>query len=181
MSLNPPIDSDHVPTLYQGEVLYIRRKSIRLIAKIGGCSIQSDGVLFCTSLRLCFVADKPTDKFTALEIPLMLVRNERFNQPLFGANNLSMNVSTANDWGTANEFSAKFEFRNGGAQTFLRIFWRVMSSVNDTRNIPVAQPVPDYVKEVASGNFVRSAFVDPSDPSYLYTSQPYQPTYVLLN
>lgn len=66
----------------------------------------------------------------------MLVRGERFNQPLFGSNNLSMNVASTNGWGSANEFSVKFEFRKGGAQTFLRIFWRVMSSVNDTRNIP---------------------------------------------
>lgn len=66
----------------------------------------------------------------------MLIRNERFNQPLFGCNNLSMNVATTNDWGNANEFSAKFEFRKGGAQTFLRIFWKVMSGVNETRNIP---------------------------------------------
>lgn len=42
----------------------------------------------------------------------------------------------------------------------------------------MAQAVPEAVRDVASGNFVRSAFIDPSDPSYLYTSQPYQPTYV---
>lgn len=44
--------------------------------------------------------------------------------------------------------------------------------------IIVAQPVPEYVREIASGDFVHSAFVDPTDPSYLYTAQPYQPTYV---
>lgn len=66
----------------------------------------------------------------------MLIRNERFNQPIFGCNNLSMNVAANDSWGTNMEFTAKFEFRNGGAQTFLRIFWKVMSGVNETRNIP---------------------------------------------
>lgn len=66
----------------------------------------------------------------------MLIRNERFNQPVFGCNNLSMNVVSNDTWGTNIEFTAKFEFRKGGAQTFLRIFWKVMSGVNETRNIP---------------------------------------------
>ena len=45
--------------------------------------------------------------------------------------------------------------------------------------ILAAEPVPSYIQEIASGNFVRSAFIDPTDPTYIYTSQPYQPTYVL--
>ena len=66
----------------------------------------------------------------------MLVRNEKFNQPLFGSNNLSMNVASQSGWGNSDDFTAKLEFRKGGAQTFLRLFWRVMSGVNSTRNIP---------------------------------------------
>ena len=63
----------------------------------------------------------------------MLIRNEKFNMPIFGCNNLTFNVVPQNSWGCGFQFSCKLEFRNGGAQTFLRVFWRVMSGVNDTR------------------------------------------------
>lgn len=43
----------------------------------------------------------------------------------------------------------------------------------------VATAVPPQVASIASGGWVQSAFVDPSDPTYIYTSQPYQPTDVM--
>ena len=44
----------------------------------------------------------------------------------------------------------------------------------------VAQVVPEFVRNITSGQFASSAFVDPTDPTYLYTAQPYQPTTVQL-
>ena len=66
----------------------------------------------------------------------MSIRDEAFNQPLFGCNNLTFNVAPQTNWGNGLAFSVKFEFRNGGAQTFLRLFWKVMSGVNECRNAP---------------------------------------------
>ena len=43
----------------------------------------------------------------------------------------------------------------------------------------VAEPVPPSVQEIASGSFIQTVYVDPSDPSYVYTSQPYQPATAL--
>ena len=111
----------------------------------------------------------------------MSIRNEKFNQPIFGNNNLSFNVVPQTGWGESYQFSVVLEF--------LRIFWKLMSTVNDVRNLPgshlsfilllVASVVPTPAMEVASGNWVRTAFVDPSDPTYICTSQPVQPTIVL--
>ena len=42
----------------------------------------------------------------------------------------------------------------------------------------MAVPVPAPILEVASGNWIRNSFVDPSDPTHIYTSQPYTPTAV---
>ena len=120
----------------------------------------------------------------------MSIRDEAFNQPLFGCNNLTFNVAPQTNWGNGLAFSVKFEFRNGGAQTFLRLFWKVMSGVNECRNAPgrslsypsrlVAGVVPDVIRSISSGQFASSAFVDPSDPTYIYTAQPYTPTTVPL-
>ncbi|KAK8815749.1 hypothetical protein WA538_004873, partial [Blastocystis sp. DL] len=176
MSVNPKLGADRTPLLFMGENLLLRRERIRLISKIGSFNVKSDGVLYLSTLRLIFVADRPTESFTGLDIPLLSIRNEKFNQPLFGNNNLSMTVAPQANWGESFQFSSVFEFRNGGAQTFLRVFWKLMSAVNEVRNIPVATAVPPQVASIASGGWVQSAFVDPSDPTYIYTSQPYQPT-----
>lgn len=47
-----------------------------------------------------------------------------------------MNVLPQDGWGEAYQFSSSFEFRKGGAQTFLRAFYRMMSNVNEARSIP---------------------------------------------
>ncbi|KAK8794153.1 hypothetical protein WA171_003278 [Blastocystis sp. BT1] len=176
MSVNPGIGQDGVPILFVGEKLLLRRNRMRLISKIGNFNVKSDGILYLSTVRLIFIADKQTESFTGLDVPLMSIRNEKFNQPIFGSNNLSFNVVPQTGWGESYQFSVVLEFRNGGAQTFLRIFWKLMSTVNDVRNLPVATAVPTPAMEVASGNWVRTAFVDPSDPTYIYTSQPVQPT-----
>ena len=66
----------------------------------------------------------------------MLIREETFNQPLFGCNNLSFVVVPQNNWGNNTTLHVKLEFRNGGAQTFLYYFWKLMAGVNETRNAP---------------------------------------------
>lgn len=66
----------------------------------------------------------------------MCIREEAFNQPLFGCNNLSFVVVPQNNWGHNTTLSVKLEFRNGGAQTFLYSFWKLMAGVNETRNAP---------------------------------------------
>jgi hypothetical protein len=70
------------------------------------------------------------------DIPLLSIRKEKFNQPIFGCNNLSMSVAPQNQWGERYQFDVRFEFTSGGANTFLRIFWKLMAVVNETRNLP---------------------------------------------
>lgn len=65
----------------------------------------------------------------------MRIMHERFNQPLFGCNYLSMDIIPGVDWGNAEQFSVKFEFRKGGAQTFLKLFWKLMGGVHESRSI----------------------------------------------
>ena len=42
----------------------------------------------------------------------MSIRNEKFNQPIFGSNNLSFNVVPQTGWGESYQFSVVLEFRS---------------------------------------------------------------------
>ena len=152
---------------------------MRLISNIGDFNVKSTGQLYLTTIRLIFVADTPSSDFKSLDVPLLLIRNEKFNMPIFGCSNLSFMVIPQTSWGCGTQFNCKLEFRKGGAQTFLRIFWKVMSGVNEVRECHDRNSISSSVRDIASGSFVSQVFVDPTDPSYVYTTQPCQPTVAL--
>ncbi len=45
--------------------------------------------IYLTSLRLVFVPERVEEKFGGLEVPLATLPDGEFNQPIFGANNLT--------------------------------------------------------------------------------------------
>lgn len=87
--------------------------------------------------------------------------NEKFNQPIFGPSNLAGKATppSAQD----KEISWKFSFCQGGTGIVLRTFLDLMQKQRvDTDEIGL-----DFVEQA------RQAFVDPSDPSVIYVSQPH--------
>jgi hypothetical protein len=97
---------------------------------------------------------------------------EKFNQPIFGANNLTGRVPPAADQNFLQQFDLKeykfcFTFNEGGCGTFLPIFFRIMGAIKQFGEEAAAKLVP----QVMSGMF-SAAYVDPSDPSKIYVSQP---------
>ena len=60
---------------------------------LNGALVERTGSLYLTSLRLVFVLDRPEEKFTGVEVPLSTLIDADFNQPLFGANNLSGTIA----------------------------------------------------------------------------------------
>ena len=53
--------------------------------------LSKNGKLYVTTIRMVFVASNPdvNSDFCSFDIPLSNVRGEKFNQPIFGCNNLS--------------------------------------------------------------------------------------------
>jgi hypothetical protein len=52
---------------------FLQRKGIELELSGGvPAKVKANGRLFLTSVRICFVPDKPTPGFTALDIPLQV-------------------------------------------------------------------------------------------------------------
>ena len=83
-----------------------------------------------TTFRIVFVPNRPSIQngvtFDAFDIPIKLVRNERFNQPIFGANNMTGIVAPISEVGLLVDTRWKLVFKEGGVGTFLPIFLRMM-------------------------------------------------------
>jgi hypothetical protein len=183
MALNPEINPNTgEPILFDdNELFLIRRDRINFTvketskpSKIGKFSAK--GTLYLTTESLFFVAAKPKVQsrcwFVSFRIPLTKMTKEKFNQPIFGANNLTGRVPPAADQNFLQQFDLKeykfcFTFNEGGCGTFLPIFFRIMGAIKQFGEEAAAKLVP----QVMSGMF-SAAYVDPSDPSKIYVSQP---------
>ena len=104
------------------------------------------------------------------------MRNERFNQPIFGANNMS-GTNDPLPGGLTNAITWTLTFKEGGVGTFLPLFFRLvqemrhrMAQENQAQyeHNFAAPPVAQQVVQQILG----AAYVDPNDPTKLYVSQP---------
>mmetsp|Transcript_27886 Transcript_27886/g.59034 ORF Transcript_27886/g.59034 Transcript_27886/m.59034 type:complete len:217 (+) Transcript_27886:61-711(+) len=177
-AVNPTLAHDHVsgglfPLPESGENLILKRDGIDFECKLArGGKLWGRGCFFLSSKRLVFVAAEKSCRadFKSFEIPLAMLREPKFEQPIFGANYLSGRATPPDDpasplAGGPTLFSLTFNC--GGCGTFLPLFYRLMSEVQQASAAPA--PLEQAVQE---GRIDQVAFVDPSDPSVLYLSQP---------
>jgi len=163
-----------------GELFLLKRDMVSIEIKSAGLPPlkTKQAMMYLTTSRVVLVPKKPVMmkdgfQFTSFELPLPGLANEKFNQPIFGANYLSGTVPPAPGMGLESEATFKITFHKGGAGTFLRLFFR---AIVDTRN-PQGQ---NLSMEIQSGNLEALAVTDPSDPSVVYLQQPNIPTAVLM-
>lgn len=143
-----------------------------LLCRNTGQKVTPTGTLFLSSVRMVFVADQPSQSFIALDIPLVYLRSEKFNQPIFGANNLTGMVFSVADGGASSEsppWEFTFYFKEGGCGTFLPLFFRILEAM---RSAPLEAQVPEAPTAPAAEEAVRTAYMDPNDPTRVYVVQP---------
>ena len=188
MALNPNLSRSE-PVVGSEELFLIRRDRVNFRvsetskpSKIG--VFKGVGSLYLTTESMFFVADVPKAqgphklRFESFRIPLIKMTREKFNQPIFGANNLTGRVAPACDANTLeqlnglNDFKFCFTFTNGGCGTFLPIFFRIMGEVRRYGE----EAAHHVAEQVLSGTFTGAAYIDPSDPSTIYVSQPQRHT-----
>jgi len=105
------------------------------------------------------------------DLPLATLVNESFNQPIFGANNLSGESPPLEGTGLQDIIKWVLYFNNGGVGTFLPLFFRLLSEMRNR----MAQSEPtNAFTSVEAQQIIQAAYVDPNDPSKLYVSQPTQ-------
>lgn len=193
MALNIPLTSDEngqFPLPFQGEVFMLTRDKITLTLKDGARDVPAvGGRLFLTNLRIVFlVAEKDRMKAQAesYEFPFRGLWDEKLNQPIFHANNITTNVQYYDDQPFQGTLSVKLIFKQGGVGTFLSVFnsvlreTRVQLQREERSSQQAPPPMPafnpestPFEQQFLQGDMQHNAaFVDPSDPSRLYATQP---------
>jgi len=214
MAANPPLYEalgaggavSLLPVPFAGERVLLRRDAMGLElrgelqdARGRARAWATSGSLVLTDVRLVFVAGKASrEGLRAFDFPLQYVRGERFNQPIFGANNLSGECFRVESGGSGRPLAFKFKFNSGGAGTFLPLFWGLMAYVREragsgsVSQAPQAPQAPQAAPQrapaaataaVAAGagvapqpdELLQTAFVDPNDPSTVYVVEPDPP------
>ena len=127
---NVPVAPDGVPIPARSELFLMRRSKINFSASAPGIGkFSGKGNIFVTTLRLVFVNEGLDGEFSSFDIPLSTTDREKFNQPIFGANNLTGTCVSLR--GTV--WNWKITFKSGGCGTFLPVYLMMMAEVRQNR------------------------------------------------
>lgn len=124
-----------------------------------------------TTARIVLINTGSPSKWTAFDIPLSLMSDDKFEQPIFGANYMRGTVQPM--YGLIpGPAKYKFWFMNGGCSKFLKAYHHIVNKLRAEMAKKTYNQT--FVPQFASGNFQEQfvAFADANDPSVLYVSQP---------
>jgi len=198
MSLNPPLMEGAgvdgtvsvMPNPYANEFFFLMRDKIDFEVIDGPNKFSATGRCYMTSHRFCFqergmtktdgrplVHKKTGQAWAAIDIPMLLVSDHKFNQPIFGANSLSGACTAIPDGGFVSEtIKWKIKFKNGGVGTFLPIFFRLMEYIEGHLRVSEGESKSDSKEEEAGQSVMNpiqarqicEAYLDPNDPTHVY-------------
>ncbi|KAL6748548.1 hypothetical protein V8C86DRAFT_2874636, partial [Haematococcus lacustris] len=138
------------------------------------------GSLFLSNVRLVFIADKADPSgLVGYDLPLVYLRNDKLNQPIFGCNNLAGQVWPAEPGGgPAGQLPPQdfvLYFKEGGIGTFYPLFYTLASRAKQALERAQQQQYRGPVDANPAGyteELIAKAFVDPNDPTVVFLSQP---------
>ena len=120
--------------------------------------------MILTSCRVICINEKQS-AFKAFDLPISLISNEGFAQPIFGANYLHGTCKPL-----LNSLPGNIDFKiwlmNGGCGTLAPAYLKMVKSCRRNRGRGVEQTV---INSYQSG---KKAYIDPNDPSVIYLQQP---------
>ena len=170
--LNPTLFSPTQPAQIRGEHFLLQRTGISCEINVPGLpTLKGTGQLILTTLRMVFVVSKKVSLgdgmfFEAFDLPLTTLSEDKFNQPIFGANNLTGKVEPIVGGGLPGPATFKLIFKEGGCGTFLHFYLRARREIKTGGG--------RLGSLAASGNLrmESAAFVDPNDPTVIFVVQP---------
>lgn len=123
--------------------------------------------MILTSCRVICV-NKNNSAFKAFDLPLSLISNEGFAQPIFGANYIHGTCKPLLNSLPGN-INFKIWFMTGGCGTFAQAYLKMVPSCKRNRGRGAEQSVINSYQN--PGNR-KTAYIDPNDPSVIYLQQP---------
>ncbi|KAL6780577.1 hypothetical protein ACKKBF_B12585 [Auxenochlorella protothecoides x Auxenochlorella symbiontica] len=190
MAANPPlVESPQglVPAPYASEWIGLARSGVDI--RIDGHPQGPDrwdrrGTIFITNLRMVFVAEVPdaATGLVAYDLPLSYITQHSFHQPILGCNNLKGQCWTVEQGpGQGTSIRWTIYFKKGGVGTFLPLFHSYVRAYAQQRRgseppapapADVASAPPEETSEPTPPTFLRTALVDPNDPTRVFLTQP---------
>ncbi|CAL9761254.1 unnamed protein product [Musa acuminata subsp. burmannicoides] len=188
MALNPQLFANGMPVPFVGEMFVLARDGVEFeIDKIAGANgghVKAKGTIYLSNIRMVFVAKKPVGSFVAFDLPMLFVRGEKFNQPIFHCNNISGFVEPVVPEGEHRALysthSFKILFKEGGCGTFVPLFLNLIATVRQYNQHAAAYPAheaaprmdPLQAAQTPVDEMMRHAYVDPNDPTKIFLQQP---------
>ncbi|KJP87983.1 hypothetical protein AK88_02417 [Plasmodium fragile] len=174
MALNPTLIQGQeflFPANKGSEFTYLRRDDVKMKLYLPDRTIKEDGMIFLTSIRLVFIKNarsRTNPNFISVEFPLNLIEKPTFEQPVFGLNYLSGVVKPVLDHPNSINSTCKWNliFLNGQCSSFLNYFFKVYEAARINR--PLGS-LSEFNEQFFSSS---NAYVDPSDPTFLYINEP---------
>lgn len=187
MAINIPLHhgaDGPFPLPFQGEAFLLTRDKTRISFKDATRSVKHlKGRLYMTNLRMVFMVS-PNDRAKAdcetFEMPFRGLWDEAFHQPIFGCNNLTATIQFYDDQPFSGNLTMRIDFVEGGVNTFLPLFNNVLHATRV--QLQREQQAQQYIPPVSISSNTPApqqyfpnqdaAFLDPQDPSRIYTTQP---------
>lgn len=162
-----------MPVLVEGEVLLLKRTDMHFAAnyidELGvPKKIGQDGYILVSTLRIVFIANTVTKGFIAFDLPLSLIRDEGFYQPIFGSNYL---YGVLGRW-QVGPTNFKLYFYNGGAGVFLKLVIELLQKHRSNGMSIQSEYVTAARKGTVQEAVYQAAYVDPTDQSTVFLAQP---------
>ena len=121
--------------------------------------------MILTSARVICLNDK-NSAFKAFDLPLSLISNESFEQPIFGANYLYGTCKPLLN-SLPGDITFKIWLMNGGCGTLAPAYLKMIKSCKRNRGRGAEKSV---INSYQGGG--KKAYIDPNDPSVIYLQQP---------
>ncbi|KAL3506155.1 hypothetical protein ACH5RR_031537 [Cinchona calisaya] len=183
MAVNPQLFPNGMPVPFVNEMFVLARDGVEFeVDKISGASgghVKAKGRIYLSNIRMVFVANKPVGDFVAFDMPMLYIRGEKFNQPIFYCNNISGFVEPVvpenEQRALFSTHSFKILFKEGGCGTFIPLFFNLIGSVRQyNQQASRAEPQLDPLQAAQTpvDEMMRHAYVDPNDPTKIFLQQP---------
>ncbi|KAI4313114.1 hypothetical protein L6164_026122 [Bauhinia variegata] len=158
MALNPQLFPNGMPVPFFNEMFVLARDGVEFeVDKIPGTHgdhVKTKGTIYLSNIRMVFVAKRPVGDFIAFDMPLLYIRGEKFNQPIFHCNNISGLVEPVVP---ENQHRALYS-----THSFKILFKEGAESRLD----------PLQAAQTPVDEMMRHAYVDPNDPTRIFLQQP---------
>ncbi|GBB89486.1 hypothetical protein RclHR1_16190005 [Rhizophagus clarus] len=141
------------PVPLPGEKILLEQDKVSLILDMGGGypgnaeTLKADGGIYLTNQRVIFISQPSLEHFKSLSIPLLNLKEGKFQQPWFGANYYQAVVTPVLNGGLPAPGQLKVTFKEGGGFKFSTVYKNLMLRLFEnegTAPVEHTEPLPMY-------------------------------------